>query len=1418
MTKDKNISTEENQGKVEIKKSIWGRLFKFLAAFILVLVLLVTSFYVFFFDSLIKAKIIEQVKLKSKGLYTLEIGNIQTHFFSGNIEIFDVNFSKDSTTWSKLSQDSILKHHFRGEVKANKITLNNIEWWSFLQSKKLHVDTVTFDRADISVYKDLKIKGKRSVKEALIKLCASFSDDLSINELKFNQTSLALVLPTKAQVVKHTITNADFGFRGIDINVAAIKQKNKTVFTDSSKLFVDEYVIFLPKQGEISAKGIGVNTVDSTILVSNLHYQKNKDVTADVENIKIKNFNIDYFLDEKKILIDSIIVSKPQVNIGKVVQANRDDLNLKKRITELVVKVTPFIKIKSIMVENGKINLATYDKKNNVTHLNNAKGFWLKLVDFEIDETSKKNKPGKILFSNSVQLGIKKFNSFKSDSSLTFSLKDIDLKLTDSVLNLTHVYFHKPNKIDIKIPKLELYKANWPHYWSTGDMYVEELKLYQPNVKVYKLANSKVSNREEFTRVLGKLANLLHIDKVSFLQGKVNYKILNAEKGIEKIVIGQVTSILQDINLKPRMTKRALDKEVFNDLSYLSINRVKLHTVDKEKKVFVGAATSNFRKKEILLRSVKFSNGQKLHLKTDSIVVKAIDWKKYWNDPDKLFCIGFLKIKEPRIVLSGTERKDTLQQSPKPIKELLPELVGLFSQGVLIDSLNVDKARLIFHLKDTSDFTSVHKLSNIDLAYQNVKIYSSKDSISKFLYSDRVDFDIKKYSVQIPDKGINLKIKHFNFSNQDSTIFTDVQLKLKDKLVLTVPRLVAKDVDWENFWSSGALPVKSFYVETPILEYTFDSTKIKKQKLKSVSLSQSITNVLSSLLPSLTIESLEVLGGKFTGKIKDQKIELTQNADNIAISLKNVQIDSSTVQDLTKFLFVDDMLLRLNNFKFRTKDSLHTLGFDWLETRLKDSLLIFGGVQVSKKPDIDIKAASLVFQGIRFNELINHNVLNISKVEVNDPKINITKESKKKLVKVATKKSLYERLMKLPSTFLPITKKLKIDTLLVQSALVEIDIEDSLNTSHHQLLDGNVTVFNILVDTSSTKQEQNGKILFADNFIVDTKEYHIQNTDSTYNLHFFGLSLDSKKQSIDLDEFALKPYKDEEHFLDNKLLRETRFDFETGKIKITGLEYDQLINGEGLVLEKMSVNDPILLVYENKNIEKDSTILPPMPNEIFRKLPFLVNIHKLYFNQGYIKYTELEKGESKKGKIFFNDVNLDFTNIIKNKDTSILKEYLPFHVSANGLFMNRGRVKLNLGMDLIARDLDCKFNFHLDTMEANLINQMIVPNASIELKKGKIESVDLVKGSPVVMEKDTARGQMIARYQSFKFRIFEKQTKDKRRIATFFSNLVLLKNNKKKIGEIYYVRQPSDSFIKFLWSSIKSGLKNTVLPGYINPD
>lgn len=132
-----------------------------------------------------------------------------------------------------------------------------------------------------------------------------------------------------------------------------------------------------------------------------------------------------------------------------------------------------------------------------------------------------------------------------------------------------------------------------------------------------------------------------------------------------------------------------------------------------------------------------------------------------------------------------------------------------------------------------------------------------------------------------------------------------------------------------------------------------------------------------------------------------------------------------------------------------------------------------------------------------------------------------------------------------------------------------------------------------------------------------------------------------------------------------------------------------------------------------------------------------------------------------------------------------------------------------------SRDFDLNFRGNIGRMDATVMNQMFLPVDGIRIESGAVDSiwfdVDVRDGS--------ASGALVALYSELEVEKVDRDSEGGGLIAwlqSLFVDATLESRNPPeeeappRAGTVQHTRQPPDSFFKFLWESVRSGLLSVV--------
>ncbi len=333
------------------------------------------------------------------------------------------------------------------------------------------------------------------------------------------------------------------------------------------------------------------------------------------------------------------------------------------------------------------------------------------------------------------------------------------------------------------------------------------------------------------------------------------------------------------------------------------------------------------------------------------------------------------------------------------------------------------------------------------------------------------------------------------------------------------------------------------------------------------------------------------------------------------------------------------------------------------------------------------------------------------------------------------------------------------------------------------------------------------------NTTLDAQNILINFPKSQNELHFgmFHLSVpDSELVADSIKYFSLK---DDEDFFNESKYRQTRFRLNVPKIKMTKLDFPALLQGAIYKAGNIEIHDLTadILVNMDKPSDRNST-KPKMPNEIFSSIKEAINIDRLKIVNGKLKYRERYKIGKIPGVITFNKVNISIMGISNNtvkQDTAI--------VYAQALFMNSSLMKVSMAIPLASKDFSLHYSGTLNKMDATELNKFLEHSEYRRIKSGIIYSAEF----NIFVKLGNANGNLRVVYDNLSIAILDKNTRSEKgffdRLSSLIGKTFIVRGSNMpdekglvEIGIINHSRKTDETFIQFIWFSLRSGVGNLV--------
>ncbi|MGA2091674.1 MAG: hypothetical protein ABSH12_09485 [Endomicrobiales bacterium] len=299
---------------------------------------------------------------------------------------------------------------------------------------------------------------------------------------------------------------------------------------------------------------------------------------------------------------------------------------------------------------------------------------------------------------------------------------------------------------------------------------------------------------------------------------------------------------------------------------------------------------------------------------------------------------------------------------------------------------------------------------------------------------------------------------------------------------------------------------------------------------------------------------------------------------------------------------------------------------------------------------------------------------------------------------------------------------------------------------------------------------------------------------------------DGRIRAVEID---LKTLSNNERFFAARRYRTTRFRLNIPELIISGLDGSKFVDGRSFKAHSIVLNGPSLDALVDKYAAVDKKITRElMPNEMMITVNKQVFIEKLKVISGRVTYGEEYAPGAVPATVTFDNINLMADNISNNGQQNGVSL---FQVRAN--FMQSGAVDLNVVMSLSSRAFSLQYSGSLGTMDMRKLNAFLEHSEYIRIDSGTIQKITFDIG----VSDGHATGAMKALYKDLKITVLSRKTGGSNGIINKLSSLLMnhiairrenMADTKTpfKTAKIEYIRKPQNTFLQFLWFSLRSGV------------
>ena len=316
-----------------------------------------------------------------------------------------------------------------------------------------------------------------------------------------------------------------------------------------------------------------------------------------------------------------------------------------------------------------------------------------------------------------------------------------------------------------------------------------------------------------------------------------------------------------------------------------------------------------------------------------------------------------------------------------------------------------------------------------------------------------------------------------------------------------------------------------------------------------------------------------------------------------------------------------------------------------------------------------------------------------------------------------------------------------------------------------------------------------------------------QYIDSTTTLNWYNAGYDNAKKTLSLDSFSYYPTQERDSVILNTPHQVDYLSFHSGRIEFTDFNLEKYKSDTSLIASAINISNPQINIYRDKKPPFLSGIIKPLPVGLIRRITLPVSVARVNIIDGKLSYIEKNAKSRAEATIFLNHMNGGLSNL-KNRD---YVENDSLGLALTAYFMDSAYIDLKVKESYNDTLSGFLMSLQMKPTTLSFLNPVLAPLSNVIITSGTVDSLQL----RAIGREHLALGEMRMFYRDLKIKLVKPGAPDETtfttKLATFIANtFIIKKNNKGRIGLVYFERLRDRSFFNYIVKMTLSGMATSV--------
>lgn len=466
---------------------------------------------------------------------------------------------------------------------------------------------------------------------------------------------------------------------------------------------------------------------------------------------------------------------------------------------------------------------------------------------------------------------------------------------------------------------------------------------------------------------------------------------------------------------------------------------------------------------------------------------------------------------------------------------------------------------------------------------------------------------------------------------------------------------------WEIYFKRS-LKIRGLSVENPQIDvYSFPTEETPATLSFEAG---NLYTMISQYLKVFEIAEFNIDQGSFNFHKNAHDSQSNYNIADLSFSLKNFALDSSRVQDSSKVLFVEELMLNVKDQKVYLPDSIHVITFENFVISTEPSEIAFTDIRLQPRSDTanvqpknnrlhiyDIYLPELKITGVDFAKAYYENTLNIEGITIHHPHFDI---NERKSASEQVPDSLKSQKNDLKSIVTFFFDKILVDQFNLDSALFELNLQIGSRKQMFAIDNVSMDIRKLNVDTTTAQYRFNDDFNYFEDIDIRVDNYIFQLPDSLHTLRVKEFNLSTENSQIYLDSVSYTTEYTPDDFR-NTSEKPGLYNIIVPNLLLTGVDILKVLNEQRVEVGQLNMQKPDIQLFTHSSGEKN-IVKPDSLYSILTGILNSIDISNFMLEDG--GFSLLETSREGVTSVTFNHINVNTLNLQIDSTTYLYTDEL----------------------------------------------------------------------------------------------------------------------------------------------------------------